>query len=260
MSQEMQTLVAAYSWPSQAYWRYFELNALRAIPMERPILEIGCGDGRFSSLIFDEIDEAIDINPKAVARAQTQRLYRNVHCGDARSLDQNGRFATVYANCVMEHIPGIDQVLRECWHALRPGGRLVMTVPLREMNQHLVFRSPSYTRWRQKRLAHHNLLDIEGWRRLLDDAGFTDAACNAYLGANACRFWDSVDVIGCLGWGGFCLATVTARLSRVRWRRSKSQAIAGGAIEARVAVWMEQHLSRNDDLSSACATVIVALK
>ena len=48
---EMAALLDIYKWPSQAFWRYFELQALKLIDYERPILEIGCGDGQFLSLI-----------------------------------------------------------------------------------------------------------------------------------------------------------------------------------------------------------------
>lgn len=61
MRDEMTSTLNIYTWPSQALWRYFELRALKELHYERPILEIGCGDGQFSSLLFREIDDAIDI-------------------------------------------------------------------------------------------------------------------------------------------------------------------------------------------------------
>ncbi len=45
----MKATLRVYKWPAQAFWRYFEVRALREIPCERPILEIGCGDGRSSA-------------------------------------------------------------------------------------------------------------------------------------------------------------------------------------------------------------------
>src|ERR1700704_4423246 len=84
---EMTQLVGMYAWPSQAYWRFFEMTALRRLGYERPILELGCGDGRFSSLIFEKIEDAIDLNARAVERSQATRLYGRVRCMDARHLD-----------------------------------------------------------------------------------------------------------------------------------------------------------------------------
>jgi len=38
--------------------------------LEKPVLEIGCGDGGIGRLLFDRIDLAVDINLRAVARAR----------------------------------------------------------------------------------------------------------------------------------------------------------------------------------------------
>lgn len=256
MPDEIGELVANYAWPSQAFWRYFELKALRGLRMQKPVLEIGCGDGKFSSLLFDEIEEGIDINPKAVARAQAHGLYRKVRCADARELPATrGSFATVYANCVMEHIPGIAAVLRGCYDVLAPDGQLVMTVPLSEMNQHLLLRSGVYSRWRQHQLAHCNLFAVEQWRELLQAAGFRETEFRPYFGAAACRFWDRVDVIGCLGRGRFTLASAVGVLRRPL-RRSR----AWRALVRSVARWFSKHFAANDDLSQPCATLILARK
>lgn len=224
--------------------------------MPRPILEIGCGDGKFSSLIFDEIEEAIDINPKAVARAQAQGIYRRVRCADAHDPNgSKGTFATVYANCVMEHIPGIEAVLRGCYDALAPEGQLVITVPLSEMNRHLLLRSGVYSRWRQRQLAHCNLFTRERWLELLQSAGFRSIELRPYLGADACRFWDRVDVLGCLGWRRFTLANAVSVLSRPL-RRCQ----AWRALMQSIARRLSKHLIADEDLSRACSTLIIARK
>lgn len=255
MPDEMLDLVSAYAWPAQAYWRYFELMALRSIRMDPPVLEIGCGNGKFSSLIFDQIDEGIDVNPKAVERARAGGLYKVVRCGDARDLDGEANFGTVYANCVMEHIPNVSGVLGGCNRALRAGGQLVMTVPLEEMNRHLLLRSSIYARWRQRQLSHCNLLGCFGWRDLLQKAGFRGVEFTPYLGASACSFWDAVDVIGCFGYGRFSMATAISRLSQTiipqHWRTRLLRPIAS---------WLMSKVAENSDLSAACAAVIVARK
>ena len=129
MRDEMTATLNIYKWPSQAFWRYFELQALKQIEYDRPILEIGCGDGQFSSLVFPEIDEAIDVNPRSVEKCRrlANGLYRRVQCLDARELQfSEGGYGTIYANCVMEHIPDIQGVLAGCCRGLRPGGKLVI--------------------------------------------------------------------------------------------------------------------------------------
>jgi SAM-dependent methyltransferase len=249
-------LVSTYSWPSQAFWRYFELKQLRGLRVDRPILEIGCGDGKFSSLVFPEIDEGIDLNAHSVARARTGHLYKRLRCADARNLEPGCRgFATVYANCVMEHIPDLPKVLRGCYQALCAGGHLIITVPLLEMNHHLAFSFPAYARMRQRQLAHYNLLSAGEWRSRLGEAGFGAVEFTPYLGSRACRFWDEVDVIGCLGAGRYCLATLFRLLTQVLLPQAAKRALCWS-----LAKWLQANISRNDDLSYPCAVLISATK
>lgn len=66
---EFESLLSSCAWPSEAFWRLFELQALRESTFERPILELGCGDGSFTALLLDHVDEGLDLNPRAVAKA-----------------------------------------------------------------------------------------------------------------------------------------------------------------------------------------------
>jgi SAM-dependent methyltransferase len=258
MQSEMMELVSTYTWPSQAFWRYFELNALRQIKVEHPILEIGCGDGKFSSLIFDSIEEAIDVNPKSIEKAKerTEGFYKLLRCMDARDLQptENG-FGTVYANCVMEHIPSLENVLSGCYRSLRKGGTLLITVPLVEMNHHLMLPFRRYARLRQQQLAHHNLLSPKQWDGLLSHAGFTTVEFRPYLGAKACSFWDSIDTLGCVGSGRYCVSSALRLLARTFLPRSIEL-----RFNAALARWLERNIEKNSDLSAPCATVILATK
>jgi ubiquinone/menaquinone biosynthesis C-methylase UbiE len=79
-----------------------------------------------------------------------------------------------YANCVMQHIPDIEGVLAGCYRGLRPGGKLVMTVPLTQMNEYLLFPRSWYAKVRQQQLVHVNLFSREEWKELLQRTGFSD--------------------------------------------------------------------------------------
>jgi SAM-dependent methyltransferase len=218
---------------------------LQQIHFERPILEIGCGDGQFSSMILDQIDEAIDVNPRSVEKCRrlAGHLYCEVRCLDARQLEYTkGGYATVYANCVMEHIPDIVAVLTGCHRSLRPGGKLVVTVPLVEMNDHLLVSWKWYARMRQRQLVHLNLFTREKWEDLLRAAGFSSVEFHPYLSGEACRFWDMLDSPGSIGFGKYRLAAVLARVTPKmlpkivrdrllgtfsRWLSAKAEAVAG---------------------------------
>lgn len=212
-----------YEVPSLAAWRAAELQALRHCRFEPPVLEIGCGSGRFTSLLLGHVDWGVDLNPREVARcARRKGIYGRVACMDACALDfADGAFATVFANCVIEHIPDLGQVLAECRRVLRPGGTLIATVPLQEMNHHLLLESRWYARLRAAQLRHLQLLPETAWVAALSRAGFATVQTTAYLPARLCELWDRVDAPLCLGAGPATLAQAyraALRLLPGRWQ------------------------------------------
>ena len=230
----MAEVLGIYNWPSQAYWRYFEIRALRRLAYKAPILEIGCGDGKLTSLILTSVDSAIDINPKAVenCKKSASHVYRDIRCQDARELQQiDDRYGTVFANCVFEHIPDIENVLRGCHRSLRAGGKLVITVPLVRMNEHLLIRSPRYAHLRQRQLVHVNLLSEDGWTELLTNCGFNVETMEPYISSRACRFWDTLDALACIGYGRYTLAAAVHRIGRaVLPSRAKKRLVMGSRV------------------------------
>lgn len=220
-----------YDIPSLAAWRAAELKALRECSFEPPVLEIGCGNGRFASLLLPRVDWGVDLNPREVELcARGNVTYRRLGCMDARRLKfADGVFATVFANCVMEHIPDLDRVLAECRRVLRPGGSLIATVPLLEMNRHLLLGGTWYARWRAGQLQHLHLLREDAWVAALSKAGFSTVRTTPYLSARMCQLWDRVDGPLCMGAGPVTLgrayriglkllpATLRSKLNR-RWQ------------------------------------------
>jgi SAM-dependent methyltransferase len=196
-----------YDIPSLAAWRAAELKALRHCTFASPVLEIGCGNGRFTSLLLPHVDWGVDLNPREVELcAKDNVLYRRLGCMDARRLKfADGVFATVFANCVVEHIPDLPRVFAECRRVLRPGGALIVTVPLIEMNRHLLIGSAWYTRMRAAQLQHRHLLAEQAWVAALSDAGFTTVQTTPYLSARMCELWDRVDGPLCMGAGPLTL-------------------------------------------------------
>jgi SAM-dependent methyltransferase len=254
----MSATLRIYKWPSQAFWRYFEVKALRQVSFDRPILEIGCGDGQLSAMIFDEIDEAIDINPRSVekCRQAAGHLYRRLRCLDARQLEfSDGGYATIYANCVLEHIPDVRGVLAGCFRGLRPGGKLVITVPLTEMNRHLLLPWGWYARMRQRQLVHINLLDRQGWEALLQSIGFSILSVEPYLSGPACKFWDALDSPGCIGFGRYRLAPIAGRLAEMLMPSGLRERVLN-----RLSRWLSAKAQATGGQEPACAVVVKAMK
>jgi SAM-dependent methyltransferase len=253
----MYALVDACAWPSEAFWRSFELGAVKRHQFRRPILELGCGNGRFAELAGLQIDDALDLNPRAVERARRlKHVYASVRCADIRELDTDGssRFACVFSNSVLEHVPDLDSVLAACHHVLEPGGELVITVPLVEMNRHLLLNRPWYARWRARQLEHRNLWSVSDWTAALRQVGFGDVSSHPYFDASACRTWDRLDVPGSLGVGRLRLGAGLRRLASI---------VVPGSAKPGVKRRLAQSLSRRtgaDGHGAACATLLVATK
>jgi SAM-dependent methyltransferase len=206
----MLAMLEAFNWPSEAFWRRFELMVLRGQPMASPVLELGCGNGAFTELARLRVDEAIDLSRRSVAIAARRRsTYANVRCMDIRALgDEFHRsFGTVFANSVLEHIPGVEEILTASARLLVPGGRLITTVPLIDMNEHLCVRREWYAEWRRSKLQHHNLWPLASWIDSLQAAGFSNVEHFGYLDPASCRFWDAIDLVGSIGVGRLRVST-----------------------------------------------------
>ncbi len=102
------------------------------------ILDIGCGDGIFDIEMAKRGAkmEALDLSnsalKRAIWRAKRLGLADNINfiSGDATHLPYNDcTFDIVISNCVLEHIPGDQEVLNEVNRVLKKSGILVITVP-----------------------------------------------------------------------------------------------------------------------------------
>jgi SAM-dependent methyltransferase len=253
----MDTLLSNYVSVSQAMWRFPELDVVRAVKVARPVLEIGCGSGTFTRLAMGHVEKAIDIDPKAVERARRQSgIYESVETQDARDLTTAPEsYSTVFANCVLEHIPDLPGVLSSCRSALKPGGQLVATVPLPEMNNHLLFRQRRYAAWRQRGLVHHNLWSVEQWESALCKAGFASVSSVPYLSPRLCRIWDLLDGPLMVGWRRYRLGAVL-RYGRLALPKQWRRALRGWLAPRLVRVVRE----RPAGAGAACAALIVATK
>src|SRR5687767_7462066 len=72
--------LALAEWPtSHALLRAIELRKLWRYPLAPPVLDIGCGDGTFTSLLFAApLDAGLDLNPGEVGRAARKGSHRRV--------------------------------------------------------------------------------------------------------------------------------------------------------------------------------------
>lgn len=103
-----------------------------ARPRER-VLDLGCGAGRFVSALAEAGAEPVGVE---LAEAALERARRNVPGADLRLLApdgsvplEHGSVDLVWCSEVLEHVADGGHLLLEARRVLRPGGRLLVTVP-----------------------------------------------------------------------------------------------------------------------------------
>ena len=101
-------------------------------PGER-VLDLGCGAGRFVAALRDAGAEPVGVE---LAEAALERARANVPGADFRLLTDDGSLPLDHASVdlvwcseVLEHVADTAHLLLEVRRVLRPGGRLLVTVP-----------------------------------------------------------------------------------------------------------------------------------
>jgi SAM-dependent methyltransferase len=128
--------------PHRALLRAVECNLIGSLPLVHPVLDVGCGDGHFASVAYDEpIDVGIDVLDRALTEAAARRpvVYRELVKASATALPfRDGTFGTVVSNSSLEHIRDIDQALSEITRVLRMGGTFATTLPSEHYPEYLM--------------------------------------------------------------------------------------------------------------------------
>ncbi|MDF1512732.1 MAG: class I SAM-dependent methyltransferase, partial [Anaerolineae bacterium] len=172
--------------PPVALWRAVEMRVLAAEPFPRPILDLGCGDGMITQVLFageSPVEQGCDPWFDQVRKAPSARSYIGVQQALGHAMPyRSGSFATVFSNSVLEHIPDLDPVLRETTRVLQPGGKFIATVPSDHFRQLLAgYRdraavgddagAEAYASRVDRQLAHHRYLAPGEWVETLQPAG-----------------------------------------------------------------------------------------
>jgi len=185
--------------PHRAMIRAIECRFMSQVPLVHPVLDIGSGDGHFASIAFDEpLDLGIDVRWNDLKESLSRSgVYRQLALADATSLPcPTGAFNTVLSNCVIEHIPNLDSLLREVHRVLAPGGTFAATVPSQYFTHfllgHQLFhraRMPAlgelYGQLWNRNAAHYHLYSPEQWRERLAAAGLEMVSNQYYLSEKA---------------------------------------------------------------------------
>lgn len=117
--------------PPLSFWRAWECASYRRFTLEGRILDIGCGDGSYFRLIWpDAVDVVgVDHNPEIAEHGRNSGVYTRMHTAAAHRIPEpDACFDNAFANCSLEHMERLPEVLAEIRRCLRPGGKLLCSV------------------------------------------------------------------------------------------------------------------------------------
>jgi SAM-dependent methyltransferase len=172
-------------------------------PLAEPILDLGCGDGRFASMLFSQpAAAAIDAKYSLCREARRLKSHRHVIHANATALPfPNESFQTVVANCVLEHIEDVDGAIGEVFRVLRPGGWFLFGVPSHRFGEMLFFStlsrrmgldrfSRTYADWFNRHSLHFHLYPPDEWMLRVLKCGFHVNHWEYYVSAAGMRAFD----------------------------------------------------------------------
>jgi len=189
--------------------RSLECRMYARFDFNRPILDLGCGDGLHAKMLLTEkVDVGVDVERRELTRAHQLDGYSDLIRCSASALPQTeGIYNTVFSNSVLEHIKDLETVLNEVFRILAPKGEFYLTVPSNQfdeytlINQVLVsMRLPTvalrFRRFYNRFWKHYHHYSLEEWRAIARRAGFEIVESHAFDSRKMCLLNDLLVPIG----------------------------------------------------------------
>lgn len=183
--------------------RSWECSLLSKQHLQKPILDVGCGDGIFAKILSKtKIDVGIDPNPIELTRAAKVGFYDELlECFGNEIQKSDNSFATIFSNSVLEHIEDLQPVLIEVRRLLTQNGTFYVTLPTDNFEKFTLIScffeiikarraSEIWHRLYNKFWQHHHCYDSEKWKSVFREAGFKVVSVKFYGTKNQCLLND----------------------------------------------------------------------
>lgn len=141
------------------------------------LLDIGCGDKPYLSLFNVEAYVGLDIDSE---NSRKRGLADQLYDGKAFPF-ADGSFDSALCNQVLEHVFNPDEFLSEISRVLKPGGRLLLTVPFVWDEHEQPYDYARYSSFGLIALLEKHGLKILQHKKLGGDASIIFQLTNAYL-------------------------------------------------------------------------------
>ena len=184
----------------RALLRAIEASFYQDLDFPQPVLDVGCGDGHFTQVAFDEkVDIGIDPDLEIMRQAQSRAVYRQLLQADGGRLPlPDASVGSAFSNSVLEHIPQLDEVLVEVGRVLKPGAPFLFTVPNPGYRSELSVPKlmekvrlkgvgKTYEDWFMRMSRTIHLYDDQAWARRLHEAGLRIERTYDYFSPQALR-------------------------------------------------------------------------
>ena len=127
--------------------RYFSLLPLESLPPTMKVMDVGCGSGRWATLVAPAVGELHLVDPSRSALDVARRNldgFGNVTFHES-SVDRlpvaDGSMDLVYSLGVLHHVPDTASAIKSCVRKVAPGGRFLVYLYYRFDNRPVWFRA-----------------------------------------------------------------------------------------------------------------------
>ncbi|MCD6355738.1 MAG: class I SAM-dependent methyltransferase [Anaerolineaceae bacterium] len=169
----------------RGFLRSVEGKFYQELEMKRPVLDLGIGDGHFTSVTFNKtIDVGLDPSFSDLRKAK-QKLGCNEHiCALGNKLPfKSNHFSTIFSNSVLEHIQYVGPVMGEVNRVLCDDGIFIITVPNDNFTKNLsigrffnylglIKFAKIYQKFFNAVSRHYHPDPVSYWQEKLQKAGF----------------------------------------------------------------------------------------
>lgn len=244
-------LTNKFGHPATVLWRTIELRiiakALENIALEEPILDLGCAEGEIAEIVFENKKIiGLDNCWELLSKNKKVKTYAALFLADGCHMPyKNGVFATVFSNCVIEHIPPLDILLNEISRVLKPGGLFIFTVPSHKFGEFLFFRAlfrifglkkaaDWYSSKRNALLNHYHCYSHEQWQSTMQKYGLKLNTHSYYMPPKAVMLWDFLAAVYCVlnkvGLGALTAKKTSNGLKKFINNNSEPDKYSGGGL------------------------------